>query len=212
MIVLGIDQSLTGTGLAVVEDHKLVESRTIDSSDYKGMDRLNYVCEQVEQVVRDRQPHIIAIEDYARQVRNSQALIPLVELGGCIKWSLYDLDYETGNHAIRAGVKVLMVQNQSQMKKFCLGSGNVQKDSSYLLRVFERFSIRFADDNQADAFMHATMASLVYHAIQGKLQIANLPRNQQEVLISSAIKHRKGLSLTKALKLPDEEKQKLLAA
>jgi len=46
--------------------------------------------------------------------------------------------------------------------------------------------------------------------IRGQVELSSLSGYQQESLLERAVKHRKGLSMTKALKLPEVEKRKLV--
>ncbi len=96
------------------------------------------------------------------------------------------------------------------MKKFVLGKGNVQKDTSYLLKIFDAIHQRFANDNEADAYMHAWQSTMVVQVLRGKVAISNLTNAQQEALISKGVKHIKGMSIAKAMKLDDDEKRKLV--
>ena len=207
--ILGIDQSLNATGLCLLEEGRIVLRETHRFGEEDGLTRLDRITSRVGHVLEEHNPLTVVMEDYARQAK-SASLVPLVELGGCLKWIILKLGYSMGREAIMAGQKLLRIQNQSSMKKFMLGHGNITKDSRYLLAVFERIQIAFEDDNQADAYMHAWMTSIVLAVLQGKVSLENLPRHQVEALISAGANRKKGLSLTKAMKLPASEQLKLV--
>jgi Holliday junction resolvasome RuvABC endonuclease subunit len=204
--VIACDQSLTGTAFAGLDDGKqfLLETVTHDNS-VKGFDRIARILTRLRAILTEHSPEVFVMEDYSGGA-NVNTMIPLVELGGCIKLVLHEFGYVTGREALIRGEKVLMIQAVSSMKKFMLGHGNVTKDTSYLLKVHQKLAIAFNDDNQADAYMHASMAGLVYKVTRGEVPIGNLTATQQEALISHGVKRQKGLSMLKAMKLSDKEK------
>lgn len=208
--VLGIDQSLNATGLVVIEDGKMVQQIPINfESGGDNFFKINVVVDNVDAVIGRHSPDIVAIEDYARMAQSS-SIIPLVELGGAIKHHLWKLGYREPIDGKVPEQKVLLVQNQSSMKKFVFGDGHTTKDTSYLLKVMQRVNLQFTNDNLADAYMHAWMAAIVISVIRNKAKIGDLPEHQQESLIAGGVKRVKGLSLKKAMKLSDEEKLKLV--
>jgi Holliday junction resolvasome RuvABC endonuclease subunit len=206
---LGIDQSLTGTGLCVLEDGRLVYQELITTEGMVGHARLAHILERIESIVHANDPDVIQLEDYSMGPSGETA-IKLIELGGLIKYALAMLGYHVGSEAIEAGGHALLVISAMSMKKFVLGKGNVQKDTSYLLTVMEKVGQRFENDNLADAYMHAWMATLVVQVLRGKVPISNLTNPQQEAMISRGVKKQKGLSIAKAMKLNDEDKRKLV--
>lgn len=209
--ILGIDQSLNATGLAVLERGRCVASATLRfSAGGNQMEKVGNVCHGIADWLKTYKPCGVAMEDYARQAHSS-SLIPLVELGGCIKQFLYTMGYWGGIERAKKGDPFLLVQNQSNMKKFCLGTASIDKDAQYLAKVAELYGERFADDNQADAFMHAHRASVVRALIMGTVSIEGLPLNQQEALISEKLAKKKGLTKAKAMKLPPQDKMALIA-
>jgi len=197
--VLGIDQSLSGTGIAVVEatptSIKPIHLATIGSKS-TGMQRLDEIVNEILITVEEAKPVIICMEDVTRMA-TSASIIPLTELFAVIKFSLWKRQFP------------VRVQNQSQMKKFNFGQGNVSKDSNYMLRVFDAVNERFSDDNQADAFMHARLGIAVVRFLKGWTTLADYTAAQQEVLLATALKH-SGFTQGKFKKLTTEEKMKLV--
>ena len=210
MVVYGVDQSLTGFGHCVLTDGEITQIGTVGVGDKVGMERLEILQTMFETTIAKCRPDLIVIEDYAFGA-STNTITQLAELGGILKWTAHKMAYLFGWDRSVAGFKSLVTQTQSQMKKFCLGNGSAKKDSRYLLTVMEKINKSFSNDNEADAYMHAWMATIVHAVKTGKTQVGDLPAFQQEVLISQVVKSKK-ISITKALKLSDEEKMKLIAA
>lgn len=207
--VYAIDQSLTGTAHTILEDGHPVFGERIDTSKITGFDRVRVVAKRVDEVIAAHAPDVVVMENYAFGA-NTNNITKLAELGGVLKWHFFGHGYGTGRDAVLRGEKVFFTQTQGRMKKFCLGNGAKKKDSGYLLAVFDRLQKRFATDDEADAYMHAWTASIVVGVVRGVVPLDHLNACQQEALIEGAVKSRKGLSISKALKLPEEEKQKLV--
>jgi len=208
-VVLGVDQSINGTGLCVLKDASPVLLKTVKQDASMGFARFDNICREIETIISTHQPNIVVAEECTGH-NHSASLMGLVELLGCIKLTVYRLGYRADREAYLKGDKVFVCQNQSSMKKFCLGSGSVKKDSGYLLSVFQRMHVQFEDDNQADAYMHAWMVEIVRGVVCGDIDIDDLPTHQQETLIARGVKSRKGLSMTRAMKMSAEEKRNLV--
>lgn len=210
--VLAIDQSISGSAVCGMENGKQYLLGTIKHpSDMQGFDRARWIRAGVRDLLKIHEPNIFVMEDYALGGgRNINSSIPLIELGGLIKDVAVELGYSFGRDALFTGQKVMRIQTNQQMKKFCLGNGSTKKDSGYLLNVFNRMKLQFEDDNQADAYMHAWTAGIVVQVLRGVVPIGNLPSHQQEVLIASGIKKKSGLSMAKAMKLSDAQKLELV--
>jgi len=149
MAVVGIDQSLTGTGLAeLTNDGVLKRNVLVKTGKLVGIERLDLItktvisfCEEVDE------RFVISREGYSFASKG-RSVFNLGELGGCIDLSLF--------RSTMPNLISYYVLPPTVVKKFCLGSGSVKKDSGYLLKVYNKFGKEFPDDNQADAFMIAT--------------------------------------------------------
>ena len=205
MKIYAMDQSLTGFAHCLLEDGdpKLLE--TINTKNMDGWLRIQAIVDRVLGVIREFKPDVIVMEDYAFTARTN-TITQIAELCGIIKYEVFKLGFEETREALKRGTNAFVVQTVSQMKKFNLGNGAMKKDSRYLLEVFQRIKQSFVDDNQADAYMHAWLCSIIVGVIQGKVPVGNLTSYQQEALMSCGVKKQKGLSLAKALKLPDDQK------
>ena len=202
-VVMGIDQSLSGTGLTVVRAYTnegkhgvdIIAKETVKSK-LSGMARLEEISKRILFVAGTHAPHLICMEDVTRMA-SSASIIPLTELYAVIKYELFRWKLQ------------LRIQNQSQMKKFNFGQGDVSKDSTYMLKVFDVTGHRFDDDNQADAYMHAKLGVETIRFLQKGTTLEDYKVPQQEVLLAEAMK-KSGLSQGKFKKLPLEEKMKLV--
>ena len=193
MAVIGIDQSLTGTGVAEIDhDGKLIRRELLKIGKSKSVERLKLICDQIVvfcQQVNGR--FVVAREGYSFGSRG-RATFSLGELGGCIDLTLFT--------ASLTGMVSYYVIPPTVVKKFCFGSGSVKKDSAYLLSVYNKFRIEFPDDNQADAFM---IAKTVLGMLRGREKgdskyFESLTLPQKEALVSSVL-GKKGSGVTKAV-------------
>ena len=226
MRTLGIDPSKNGTGLCLLDDESVssepVLLEYVAVGERFGIARSATIADRVAEIIDTHQPHLIAMEGYAFGAPSS-TIAQLCEIGGMIKLIAhragYDFGYGTGQNrrereaareATLTSRQLFVTQTVTQMKKFCLGAGNVSKDPRYLLTVFKAMGREFESDDFADAYMHAWMAQIVLEVLRGNIEISHLYRYQQEALISAGVKQRSGLSLAKAMKLPDEQKRELV--
>lgn len=207
MKIYAIDQSLNGFAHCLLEDGESKLLETIDTKNLDGWPRIKKIVDRVIEVIMGWKPDVIAMEDYAFTARTN-TMTQIAELCGIIKYEIFQLGFEETREALKRGTDAFVVQTVSQMKKFNLGNGAMKKDSRYLLEVFQRIKQSFADDNQADAYMHAWLCSIIVGVVQGKVPVGNLTSYQQEALMSCGVKKQKGLSMAKAMKLPDDQKLK----
>lgn len=226
--IFGIDMSIKATGLCVLDDDStpdptVLETIPIDENDV-GMDHIAKVLRRVVDVIDTHKPDLIAMEDYAISGgMGTNNLTRLCEVGGIIKWYCHDRGYKMGygtpknekqriysHHATRHADKIFVAQPSTTMKKFCLGRGDIKKDSRYIATVQEAMMRKFEDDNQADAYMHAWMAGIVIAVLRGRAKFDDLPMHQQDSMMGTYANLPKGMSKTKALKLPLADKMVLL--
>lgn len=106
--VVGLDLSLTGTGIAVWNKDKF-ELLTVDTSKKTGLVRLHYILEEVIRSLPDKP--LVVIEDFA--FSRGTGAYSLGGLGYLVRWSLW-----TSN------IPFILVK-PNQLKKFLTGKGNV---------------------------------------------------------------------------------------
>lgn len=166
MNVLGIDLSLTGTGLAILTDNGLTFHEPELPKIYPRAERcmtewgnshwyFGYLVKSVAADTPTRWKAIlqavlqcaqscdqIVIENYAFGA--PFRLAPLAELGGIVRFHLNNL-----------GFTPLMIA-PSTLKKFVTGKGNADKNVM-LKEIYRRYHVDVDDDNMADAFALARL-------------------------------------------------------
>jgi len=154
---IGIDPSLTGCAVAVVDqDGQFKESRRFGNK-LKGMERLVFVRDQVKNILNDynwkNQIKAIGIEGYARGAKNWRE--EAGELGGALRILLYENK-----------IKYIDIA-PGQLKKFATGKGNAPKDQ-ILLDVYRKWKIAFRSHDEADAFVAAQIARAMFEMNNGE--------------------------------------------
>lgn len=145
IIAIGLDLSLTGTGVIVLNDGKIVEQKLIKSKpvpDGKPIDeviRIRTIVDQISELVSKNKPDIAVIEGLAFMVRNATALVQLSALNYFTRLMLMNCD-----------VPFIIVAPTS-LKKFITGNGASKKDVM-LMETFKRYGVTILDDNENDAY------------------------------------------------------------
>ena len=132
MISLGIDISLTGTGIAVLDDGKGVYRGVIRSkpSGKKPLDelwRLLKINKEIASYIDKYKPEIIAIEGLAFMAKGTS----LVQLAA--------LNYMVRREALERDTTFVIVA-PSSLKKLVTGKGNSQKDQM-MLETYKRYGV-----------------------------------------------------------------------
>lgn len=137
---MGLDISLTGTGLVVLNDKlEIVRQSLITSKPIADrFNRFHGILDSIMSDVRTHQPKIVCIEGYSYG-SSGGSMFDRVELGGIVKKALWDKK-----------IKFIEVAPTS-LKKFITGKGNAPKELM-MLKVFKRFGVEFSDNNLADAY------------------------------------------------------------
>jgi len=108
MFLMGLDISLTSTGISMREETSVVATK------YKGAERLSLVSETILNLCIDNSIDCVILEGYSFASRNSQAH-SIGELGGCIRMKLWEKN-----------IKYVEVPPTSRAK-FATGKGNAGK-------------------------------------------------------------------------------------
>jgi len=207
---VGIDQSLTGTGICVVDKSgDIVKMRLIapPKKFSRGVPRLDFICRSILEFIADLQGSVATVREGYSYGSKGRSVFDLGELGGCIDLSLFmrrrvDPPEETRTRHF--------VVSPSVMKKWSLGQGDVKKDTSYLMKVLQKTGIQFPDDNQADAYMHARALRAVFMIFEGTMGIGELTEVQRECFFSGARMKAEKLTKSKLKKLENEEFRTIL--
>ncbi len=138
MRVIGLDLSLTGTGIATNYGTATIHSKA------RGMERLAHIRDQVLSVLIPDVEHLFVIEGYSMgTARQSSHAHGLGELGGVIRLALWE-----------AGVGYLDCP-PACLKRYACGRGNAPKEEVLIAAVKRGADVR--DNNQADAFFLRAM-------------------------------------------------------
>ena len=153
MKIVGIDPSLTSTGVAVLPN----KTYTIKSKQ-RGVARLVEIRDAIKEEIADAD--IVILENYA-YCRANQAH-QIGELGGVLRVLLTEF-----------GVKWKTVA-PGQLKKFATGKGNAKKEH-ILQQVYKRWGVECKTSDEADAFTLAKIG-------QALIQDVELTKFQKEVI------------------------------
>lgn len=138
-ITIGIDASLTGTGVVCLKGDTIASSQRLDTK-LKGVERLVAIEERLKHFVNHFNPDLVLLEGYAYAAKNQAHQIG--ELGGVIRTMLH-------KHNIN-WIEVA----PPQVKKFATGKGNAQKDL-VMLNVYKKWGAEFVSNDEADAYVLA---------------------------------------------------------
>lgn len=206
---VGIDQSLTGTGIAVIEGEsgELAKMRLASppKACNRGVPRLAWITDTICEFISefDGASYATVREGYSYSSKG-RSVFNLGELGGCIDLTLYR---KPGTHEDYAHFVVA----PTVMKKWVLGQGNVKKDTAYLMKIMSKTGIQFPDDNQADAYMHAVTLRAALMLSRGRMEVEGLIQAQRECFFSTKRLKAEGLTKARLKKLSDEEFRALLS-
>jgi crossover junction endodeoxyribonuclease RuvC len=142
MVFLGIDQSLTGTGLCVLsDDGSMVATALVSTNDLRDGERLVFIKTAVAALLPGVE--FATLEGYSYD--SVGRVFELGEIGGVIKVLLLE-------HRVPYVVVAPVL-----VKKFATGSAHANKDK--MLEAAVRCGHDFGDnDDQADAFFLARIA------------------------------------------------------
>jgi Holliday junction resolvasome RuvABC endonuclease subunit len=138
--IVGLDLSLTATGIATPDSRYVV-----DPGRRRGPERLDYIAAAVREACSPAR--MVAVEGYA--FGRPQGMAALGEVGGLVRWLLW-----------RLGVPYVDVPPAS-LKRYATGHGNAPKDE-VLAAAIRRLNYDGHDHNVADAMWLRAMAYDAY--------------------------------------------------
>lgn len=156
MITVGLDLSLTKTGVAVLEDGELLYSGLVRSKPQGDtptdeIERIMEIRNNIIETIRDnsivhgKHPDLVAIEGLAFLARNTSALVQLSGLNYMLREVFWTAQWP------------FVIVAPTTLKKFITGKGNAQKDLM-LLETYKRYGVNLLDDNEVDAYGLAQIA------------------------------------------------------
>lgn len=163
MCYAGIDQSLTGTGVVVLDNGGVLLSHTlINPGKLRGVERLAYISLTVGDIIRTYNVTNAMMEGYSYD--SVHRGMDLAELGGVLKLMLYTSKVH------------FKTPSPSQVKKFATGKGLATKER-VMEAVEKNWGVKIIDDNIADAFV---LAKIAYVESTHK----SVKRNEMEVVFA----------------------------
>ena len=152
-LIIGIDPSLTSTGIVVLRGNKVELAVTTKNKPALGtIDRVRLIYERIVCVAESltdgekwQAPDLIVSEGFSYGSKG-RSVFDIAYLGWRIREELERLRTEDN-------IPWLEVP-PSQLKKFATGQGNANKEI-ILQQVYKRWGVEFSDNNQADAYVLA---------------------------------------------------------
>lgn len=155
-VSIGIDQSLTGFALTILNvDDPSRHMTWVYKSEFRGVKRLDDISKWMTSklnTVKDQYIQDIAMEG---TVLASQSALVLGELAATVKLTLwlYFRDHDHQEH-----LRVPLQIPPMTLKKYAAGKGNAKKQEM-LMQIYKRWGIEFNNDNAADSYALARLAS-----------------------------------------------------
>lgn len=157
MRILGIDQSLTHTGVVVLNDGKIIFTEAIEP-DARGVVRLIMIRDRIKCLLENYKPNLVILEGMS--FGSVGRIVDIAELFGVLKENIYE-------HCIENTTCKLTLIPPKTVKKFITGSGNANK-ALVLLKIYKNYKVEFDDDNIADAFALAMFMNAYFDWVAGK--------------------------------------------
>ncbi len=161
-VAIGIDQSLTGFALTALNIPAPDQYQTwVYKSDKRGVARLSdirwWLMSKFDEIAKVGDIQEIAME---AAILASPSSLVLGELAGLVKLTCWD--YFDGNvnryipypQSLRTPLQIPPMT----LKKYAAGKGNAKKQEM-LMQIFKRWGLEFNDDNAADSYALARLAS-----------------------------------------------------
>lgn len=168
---LGIDASLTGTGLALINDEYKIEKTLKLTVPHKDTERLFHLENLLLPFIEDSgKIKLICIEGPSYQSKE-HTLFQLGEWAGIIKLNLFKL-----------GIDILIAA-PSQIKKYISGKfEKASKKELVILDIYKYYNEEIRDNDIADAYVASRIARDYYKCFVENIQDDNLKKSQIEVL------------------------------
>ncbi len=157
---MGIDPSLNGTGLAILNQYVL-RTWVLPSYDLRGMERLVCLRDQMVEVLSVEKPTVVTFEGYAMS-RGNRAH-QMGEWGGILRLMLWEGGYP------------LFEVTPGGLKKFVTGKGSGPK-GPVMLGMYKRWGLTVEDEDECDATALALIG--LYLNSPNKQQEATVPQRE----------------------------------
>ncbi len=169
MAVIGVDPSLSSTGIVVLtsDGRQTLHCCAVQPDRrLRPPERWFLIASAMLQAADEYGAGLLTIEGYGYA---SASGVALGELGGVLRYEAY-----------RHGLRCLEVA-PVLVKKWATGKGNAPKEQ-IMLAVYKRYGMEFGTDDECDAFVLAQIGAAFVAVEMDSRQLDNYPRHQQEVL------------------------------
>lgn len=148
MTFIGLDLSLTASGVVVVDQNGNTLDRILIKPKTKGGERLDDICYALTEAILKHRPLDVAVESpfSAPSPAVLAVCMQLAELHGAFKLAMY-----------RENIPRPWYVAPGTLKKYATGSGKGQK-SDVKMAILKKWGMEFKDDNEADAYVLARIA------------------------------------------------------
>ena len=164
MIVVGIDPSLTSTGIVVLRNNEIGKALTTKNEPKLGtIERVRRIYKQINNVIENLSTcYVNAYIGDKRMIRWEPPSLIVIEgfSYGSKGRGVFDIAYlgwrireELERYRTEDDIPWLEV-SPSQVKQFATGKGNANKEV-VLQQVYKRWGVESTDNNQADAYVLA---------------------------------------------------------
>jgi Holliday junction resolvasome RuvABC endonuclease subunit len=161
-VAIGIDQSLTGFALTTLNvDAPEQYQSWVYKSDYRGVRRLADIRWWLENKFDWLDKQGLEAVEIAMEaaILASPTSLMLGELAGMVKltcWTYFDVTNTAT--VFPENMRVPLQIPPMTLKKYAAGKGNAKKQEM-LMQIYKRWGIEFNDDNAADSYALARLAS-----------------------------------------------------
>ncbi len=167
---LGLDLSLVGTGVILLENgvikkRKLIKSKPSGDKPIDELIRIKKIVAEIEFIIGEDIPTIAVIEGLAFMARNTSALVQLSALNYMTRALLADYNVP------------FVIVAPTSLKKFVTGNGGSKKDV-LLIETYKRWGVSITNDNECDAY---GLAQVGLSLLGGNSKDTNM--KQEEVLL-----------------------------
>lgn len=170
LIALGIDPSPTSTGFVVLQALEktkkpllLHKAHTKSFAKKKGHERQSLIAGDMLDLLNKYHPDKVVIENYGLNLQHKSSIVPLVELGGLLRYFIVQMGY--AYYSPRPG----------QHKEFISGNGQSNKD-----KVRAAVKSRFQFDDNCDDIVDAYGFAVIGLAQGGML--LGLTAREREIM------------------------------
>lgn len=165
--IIGLDLSLTKTGVVVLKRGKILKKELITSKPsgdrpIDELERLQKIAAKIEEIIEEFQPGVVVIENLAFLAKGTS----LTQLAG--------LSYFVRNMLAVRSIPFFLVAPTS-LKKFITGSGKGEKDA-IMLAVYQRYGESIPENNLCDAYCLSKIGEFILNPKE------KVPSFQKEVL------------------------------